>query len=80
MAIPAAIRALRQARKKGPLRVSGRFATQSQWLARNFPGYEEGIESYLVAQLGRAPTGLNWVQIAAKYADRFSDFLQDAPG
>ena len=34
-------------------------------------------EAYLRAQLGAPPAGKSWVQIAAKYAERFADYLED---
>lgn len=77
MALPAALRALALARKQGPLRVAGRFATAQQWLDNRFPDYQRKVEAYLREQLGSPPGGNDWVSIAGKYTERFSDFLQD---
>ena len=55
-------------RRRGP---RGRFLTKSG-AAR-----QRGVESYLRAQLGAPPSGKTWQQIASKYPDRFTDYLQD---
>ena len=34
-------------------------------------------ENILRTRLGAPPRGMNWVQIAAKYKERFADFLED---
>lgn len=36
-----------------------------------------GVESYLRSQLGAPPSGMNWFQIASKYAERFADYLSE---
>jgi Ni/Co efflux regulator RcnB len=38
---------------------------------------KQKVENYLRAQLGAPPAGKQWSQIAAKYPQRFADFLED---
>ena len=38
---------------------------------------ERQQEVWLTEKLGRAPPGQHWVQLAAKYADRFEDLTND---
>jgi Ni/Co efflux regulator RcnB len=38
---------------------------------------QRGVEQFLRAQLGAPPAGKTWQSIAAKYPDRFTDYLQD---
>lgn len=56
-------------RRRGP---GGRFISKAR-ASKN-----RGIEAYLRAQLGAPPAGKEWQQIAAKYPERFMDYLQDA--
>jgi len=55
-------------RRRGP---SGRFITKAAGIR------QRGVESYLRAQLGAPPAGKTWQQIASKYPDRFTDYLED---
>lgn len=55
-------------RRRGP---GGRF------MSRAAADRMRGVESYLRAQLGAPPAGKQWAMIAAKYPERFSDYLQD---
>lgn len=62
-------------KRKDPL--TGRFlpkATAGRTISR-----QRGVEEYLRAQLGAPPSGMNWITIASKYAERFEDYLEDAP-
>ncbi len=54
--------------RRGP---GGRF------LSREAAKRQQGVESFLRAQLGAPPAGKTWQQIASKYPDRFTDYLQD---
>lgn len=51
---------------------SGRFLPRGAPLLNT-----QRAENVLRSKLGAPPRGLNWVQIAAKYKERFADFLQD---
>lgn len=60
------------ARRRDP--ITGRFISKIAAARRPDP---LRLESFLRNQLGAPPAGLNWVTIAAKYTDRFEDFLAD---
>ena len=55
-------------KRRGP---GGRF------LSRTAARRQQGVESWLRAQLGAPPAGKTWAQIAGKYPERFEDYLQD---
>jgi hypothetical protein len=55
-------------RRRGP---GGRFLTRAG------ASRQQGIENFLRAQLGAPPAGKTWYQIASKYPDRFSDYLEE---
>ncbi len=48
---------------------AGRFTSKAKYTAL------VNMESYLTSELGAAPSGHSWVQIASKYAERFADYL-----
>lgn len=54
--------------RRGP---SGRFLSSAN-AAR-----QQQVEQWLRAQLGAPPAGKMWAQIAGKYPDRFTDYLED---
>ena len=54
--------------RRGP---GGRFLTR-QGAVR-----QQQVEQWLRAQLGAPPAGKMWAQIAGKYPDRFTDYLED---
>jgi len=58
-------------RRRGP---SGRFLTKARAVR------QRGVEEYLRAQLGAPPAGKTWQQIASKYPQRFTDYLEDLTG
>ena len=55
-------------RRRGP---AGRFLTKGA------ASRQRGVESYLRAQLGAPPAGKTWQQIASKYPQRFTDYLEE---
>jgi len=61
--------------RKDPL--TGRFLPKAT--ARRTISRQRQVENYLRAQLGAPPSGKNWIEIASKYAERFSDFLNEVP-
>jgi len=52
-------------------KITGRFLSKENALL------ERQKNAWLTNVLGRPPAGQEWIKIAAKYADRFSDLLQD---
>lgn len=52
---------------------TGRFISKAAAKLRPDP---KQVESFLRAQLGAPPAGKSWSQIAAKYPQRFADFLE----
>ena len=53
---------------------TGRFISKAAAARR---GNLQSVEQKLRAQLGAPPSGRNWIQIAAKYQERFADYLDD---
>ncbi len=52
-------------------KITGRFLSKENALL------ERQKNAWLTNVLGRPPAGQEWIKIAAKYADRFSDLLRD---
>lgn len=57
--------------RRGP---SGKFVSKAAATR------QRGVESYLRAQLGAPPAGKQWQVIAAKYPERFVDYLEGLNG
>ena len=70
--------------KRGRRRVSKAAYRAQQWRIRGGKAgtaarlkRQQGVESFMRAQLGAPPAAKSWQQIAGKYPERFADYLQD---
>ncbi len=53
-------------------RQNGRFVKRAAFVEQN----RGAVENYLRTQLGRPPSGQKWVVLAAKYPERFADYIE----